>query len=299
MDRWTVDGVTLLAKRDDLCAPAPAGNKVRALELLLAGVQHGTHLLTVGATGSTHALAVAEHGARLGARTTVVTWPQETHAVALATAARLAQVADVVHARSVSDAYVRALLRRLRGGVHWVAAGGSTPLGAVGHAGAALELADQFARGGTDAPDAIVVPLGSGGTAAGMLVGLAAAGLATRVIGVRVVPRIIGNRWHVLRLARRTRALLGRLAETELPAFDATRLMVHEAAYGGAYGRETAEARHAMNALAGAGGPSLEGTYSGKAFAVALARARAAPDERVLFWLTFDARWLAAARPAT
>jgi hypothetical protein len=42
-----------------------------------------------------------------------------------------------------------------------------------------------------------------------------------------------------------------------------------------------------------AGGPMLEATYSAKAFSVALARARHSPDERVLFWLTFDGRWLA------
>ena len=36
----------------------------------------------------------------------------------------------------------------------------------------------------------------------------------------------------------------------------------------------------------------LDPTYSAKSFAVALERARRAPDERVLFWLTFDGRWL-------
>jgi hypothetical protein len=40
------------------------------------------------------------------------------------------------------------------------------------------------------------------------------------------------------------------------------------------------------------GGPVLDGTYSAKALAAALAHARRAPDERVLFWLTFDGRWL-------
>ena len=35
VERWCVDGVSLLAKRDDLSASALGGNKVRALELLL------------------------------------------------------------------------------------------------------------------------------------------------------------------------------------------------------------------------------------------------------------------------
>ena len=37
MERWEVNGVSLLIKRDDLISPVLGGNKVRALELLLAG----------------------------------------------------------------------------------------------------------------------------------------------------------------------------------------------------------------------------------------------------------------------
>jgi D-cysteine desulfhydrase len=298
VESWTVGGTTLLAKRDDLSAPPPGGNKVRALELLLAGLRPGQALLTVGATGSTHALAVAQHGARLGARTEVVTWPQESHEIARATATRMEEVADVTHARSVAEAYVRAMLRRLRGGgggsVHWVPAGGSTPLGALGHVSAALEMADQLARDDRAAPDTLVVPLGTGGTAAGILVGLTVAGLPTRVIGVRVVPRIVANRARVLRLARRTHALLARLAGAVLPPLDGggSNFEVDAGAYGGAYGRETVEARAAVEELRMVGGPMLESTYSAKAFSVALGRARRSPHERVLFWLTFDGRWL-------
>ena len=289
---WRVDGVTLLAKREDVSAPSPGGNKVRALELLLAGVRPGRILLTVGSSGSTHALAVAEHGARFGAHTQVITWPQETHAIADATSARLSAIAAVTAARSVAEAYLRAAVRRLRGGMHWVPAGGSVPLGVLGHVSAALELVEQIVRLHVREPVQLIVPLGTGGTAAGILVGLALAGSSMRVVGVRVVPRVVANRARVLRLASRTHALLGRLAGVVLPPLDASRLEVEQSAYGGAYGRESAEARSAADALRDAGGPRLDGTYSAKAFGVALARARRAPDERVLFWLTFDGRWL-------
>jgi D-cysteine desulfhydrase len=293
VEPWVIGEATMLAKRDDLSAPPPGGNKVRALELLLAGLRADQTLLTVGATGSTHALAVAEHGARLGARTTVITWPQETHPVARATAARLAEAADVINAGSVAEAYLRAAMRRMRGHVHWVPAGGSVPRGVLGHVSAALDMADQLSRAGWRSPHSLVVPLGTGGTAAGLLVGLALAGLPTQVVGVRVVPRVVANRGRVLRLARRTRALLARLADVELPPLDATRFLVDDGAYGGAYGRETPDAQAAAAELRTAGGPLLDATYSAKAFSVALARARHSPDERVLFWLTFDGRWLA------
>ena len=292
VERWTVDGATLLAKRDDLSAPDLGGNKVRALELLLAGLGPGHTLLTVGPTGSTHALAVAQHGLRLGIGSEVITWPQEMNDVALATASRLARRAHITRASSPVDAYVRAVVRRLRGGVRWIPAGGSSPLGALGHASAALELVAQLERDGLPFPQTIVAPLGSGGTVAGLLVGLAVAGLPTRVVGVRVVPRSVGNRWRVMRLARQSGALLARLAGESPLELDASRLVIEQEAYGGAYGRETEDARIAGALLRVSGGPRLDGTYSAKAFGHALARARRAPHGSVLFWLTFDGRWL-------
>lgn len=298
VERWRVGDASLLIKRDDLDAPLLGGNKARALELLLGGVDPACTLLTVGATGSTHALSLAQHGAALGIRTQVITWPQETHAVADATASRMRELAEVTRARSVLRAFARVGWRRLtRRDMHWIPAGGSVPLGALGHVDAVLELADQLARDGTAMPDTIVLPLGSGGTTAGLLVGLALAGARTRVIGVRVVPRLVANRRHVMRLARRTRALLASLTGESLPPLDRARLEIEHGAFGGAYGRETASARDAADALRRAGGPPLEGTYSAKAFSVALARAQHAPDERVLFWLTFDGRWLASTMP--
>lgn len=299
VETWHVAGATLRIKRDDLDAPLLGGNKARALELLLAGADPSRPLLTVGATGSTHALSVAYHGVALGLRTQVITWPQEAHAVADATATRMRELADVTPARSVLRAFIRAAWRRATQRVHWIPAGGSTPLGALGHVDAALELADQLAREGAPMPDVIVLPLGSGGTTAGLLVGLALAGARTRVIGVRVVPRLVANHRHVRRLARRTRALLERLTGERLPPLDDERLEIEHGAFGGAYGRETDDARRASRLLHEAGGPLLEGTYSAKAFAVALARAQRSPDERVLFWLTFDGRWLATPKEST
>jgi len=293
VEEWRVGGVTLLIKRDDLDTPLLGGNKARALELLLARVDPRRAVLTVGATGSTHALAVARHGAALGLRTQVITWPQETHVIADATAVRMRQLADVTPARSVAGAFLRAAWRRAVRRPHWIPAGGSTPLGALGHVDAALELVDQLARDERGLPDRIVLPLGSGGTTAGLLVGLAVAGARTQVVGVRVVPRLVGNRGHVLRLARRTRALLASLGGEPLPPLDPSRLVIEHGAYGSAYGRETAAAQRAAELLRAAGGPPLDGTYSAKAFAVALAHAQRAPDEGVIFWLTFDGRWLA------
>jgi 1-aminocyclopropane-1-carboxylate deaminase/D-cysteine desulfhydrase-like pyridoxal-dependent ACC family enzyme len=292
LELWEIGGVSLLVKRDDLTTPTLGGNKARALEHLLAGVGPDDRLLTVGSTGSTHALSVAHFAARLGAPTYVVTWPQEDHDVARATAARLATLATVMHAGSPVEAMARATLRRFTSRVRWIPSGGTSALGALGHVNAAIELDDQLKRDGYLAPETLVVPLGTGGTAAGLLVGLALAGLRTRVIGVRVVPRIVANRTRVLRLARSAASLFGRLAGVDAPRIDDDRLVIDEQQYGGAYARETDASREAEALAREMGGPALEGTYSAKALAAALAYAQRTPDERVLFWLTFDGRWL-------
>ena len=292
IERWDLGDASLLVKRDDLTTPTLGGNKARALELLLAGAGPGDVLLTVGSTGSTHALAVAHFAARLGARVEVITWPQEEHDVSLATAARLREVAQVTAARSPATAMLRAFARRLRRRVRWIPAGGSSPLGALGHAAAALELADQLAREHAAPPDTLVVPVGSGGTAAGLLVGLELAGLPTRVLGVRVVPRVVANRRRVLALARRAAALFGERAGVAAPVVDESRFAIEETQYGGAYARETRASRTSQELVLAREGPALEGTYSAKALAAALERARATPAERVLYWLTFDGRWL-------
>ena len=66
---------SLWLKRDDLGATPLGGNKVRALEFLLAGVRRGGRVVTVGSAGSTHALAVATYAALLGANSiAVITW---------------------------------------------------------------------------------------------------------------------------------------------------------------------------------------------------------------------------------
>jgi len=53
--------------------------------------------------------------------------------------------------------------------------GGNGPLGVLGQAGAAMELAEQIERGELPDPDGIVVALGSGCTTAGLVLGVAAA----------------------------------------------------------------------------------------------------------------------------
>jgi D-cysteine desulfhydrase len=279
----------LWIKRDDLCADPMGGNKVRALEFLLGGVARDERIVTVGSAGSTHALAVATYGKRLGAHVVVARWTQEMNTAATHVAERLMREAEGAPLfRSPAGAYAWALRERLQG-ARWIPAGGSAPLGVLGHVNAGLELVAQIDAGVLPQPACVIVPLGTGGTAAGLALAFAIAQRDIRVVGARVVPRIVARQGRVLGLARRTARLIERMAQAKLPRVRAHMLDVAHETYGGAYGRETEVATHAAGQLRASSGISLDGTYSAKAFALALSLAAREPT---LFWLTFDSRLL-------
>ncbi len=279
-------------KRDDLAGEHLGGNKLRALEFLLGSVTSGDVVLTAGGLGSTHVLATLHHARSLGARGRAVRWWHEMNPVAERVSSRTSELAirSEDHAGPVR-ALVLAHLARARGGAHWVPPGGSSPLGVLGHVNAGLELAEQVARGELPEPDTVVVPLGTGGTAAGLALGFLLGGIASRVLGARVVPRIAGSRWRVLRLADATARLIERHTGERLPRIDRTRVRLAHDVYGGGYGRVLPEAERARGVLERVTDVRLDSTYSAKAFVAALAERRREGGV-VLFWLTFDARWM-------
>ena len=159
--------VSLWIKRDNLNAEVCGGNKARTLEWLLAHVQPGDQVLTLGGEGSTHVLATAIHAARLGASTRALRWRHEMNPTAERVAAlALAHCESApVYATSIG-AMIRAAIYRLRHRhtpLHYIPLGGSVPLGVLAHVNAALELAQQISDGLLPHPARLVVPLGSGG----------------------------------------------------------------------------------------------------------------------------------------
>ncbi|MEP6690959.1 MAG: pyridoxal-phosphate dependent enzyme [Gemmatimonadaceae bacterium] len=284
----------LWVKRDDLSATLLGGNKVRALEWLLGDLRAGDTVVTIGGEGSTHVLATAEHAAALGIRTHAARWRHDMHPVAHAVGARAgALVATRAIHRTPAGAIFRAWRLQL-GGARWIPGGGTTPLGILGHVNAALELAEQAAAGEMPAPSAIVVPLGTGGTAAGIALGLAIAGLDCTVVCARVAPRIVANAWRVRALANATARFIERRTGERVPRVPGARIRVTHAVYGGAYGRPLVAAGDWAAAARETLGLTLDDTYSAKAFAAALDLARAG-EPVTLFWSTFDARWLSTA----
>jgi D-cysteine desulfhydrase len=150
----------------------------------------------------------------------------------------------------------------------------------ISHLLGALELAGQCPA----APDAIVAPLGRGGTVAGLLLGLAALEWPTRVIAVRVAPRVVANRWRVMWLGQAAARLL---ADHDIriphPASPIPLTVVN--GLGRGYGHAT-PAGESARALAAEHGLTLDPTYSAKAFGFLLQRG-AWNVQRVVFWHTF------------
>jgi D-cysteine desulfhydrase len=279
----------LWVKRDDLTASSLGGNKVRALEWLLGGIQPGDVVLTAGGEGSTHVLTTATYAFELGGTTHAVRWKHEMNPSAIEVAERArAACATIVTAPGPVTGLLRAHSSR-RPGTLWIPPGGTSPLGMLGHVNAALELADQIARGEIPLPARVVLPVGSGGTAAGLALGFAIAKMDTIVVGARVAPRIAAGRMRVLYLARRARRFIERAISGPIAHVNPSRVRILHSVYAGAYGRPLAGAATSTRLLERATGARLDGTYSAKAFAAANAIARR-ESGITLFWLTFDAR---------
>jgi D-cysteine desulfhydrase len=274
----------LWLKREDLSATAYGGNKVRGLEFLLAGRPTGTVCVTIGGIGSTHCLATATHTRTLGLRSVLAQFPQPETPASREVAAACAARADLA-IRSGSRATLPfAVWRAWRsagrlGPRHWIPGGGATPRAVLGHLLAGLELASQLSA----PPEAVVVPLGSGSTTAGLALAMAALEWPTTVVAVRVAPTIVANRWRVNRLARQAARLLRPLGFSfSVPP---AALAIQDG-LGRGYGYPTPAGASAAD-LATRHGVTLDPTYGAKAFAAL--RSLPASFRRVVFWHTFAA----------
>jgi D-cysteine desulfhydrase len=273
----------LWIKRDDLTAAPVGGNKVRALEFLLAPLARGTELITGGSRGSTHVLATAIYGRAMGLRVRAAAWPQEMNDVARQVDRRLESEVDREHFSSPVTAALWLTWQAWRGR-QTIPAGGTSPLGMLGHVNAALELTDQIHAGLLPEPKRVVVPLGTGGTVAGLALGFRLGGIDCEVVGARVVPKIVANKRRVRHLMHSIIRLVERRARTRIILRGEPRVRIDNDVYGGAYGRPLATAPSATST-----GVPLDPTYSAKACVAALHHAR---EVDTLFWLTFDSRWM-------
>jgi len=250
------------------------GNKVRKLEWIIPEAhRRGVRtLFTVGGIGTHWGLACALYGRERGLRTVLglVDQPVDDHV--RAQLARLEASGAELHrfrtARRLRLAAPWLILKNVRGRrLPWyLPAGGSNAVGALGYVETALELADQVRRGALPEPATIVVPVGSGGTAAGLAVGLRLGGLHSRVFGVVVNDSFPLDAPVIARLANRTADLLAARGAEALPSIEPDDLDARFDWLGATYGDPT-PASTRMVAAAARAGLELEPVYTGKALA--------------------------------
>ncbi len=286
-------------KRDGLSAPRYGGNKVRKLEFSLGRAQKkgADTLITAGGVGSHHVFATSLYGAEFGFDTHAVLLPQPYHAhVEEQLRADLAIGTHLYAAQHVSQ-MLREIVRiaarlKLQGKRPYVLPiGGSNVWGTLGYVNAGLELAAQIDARLCPDPDAVFVACGSCATAAGLALGLAAGGVSTSVVAVRVTGRMLANRLVLRRLIWNAqdilRGLEPRFPDVARRAFAS--LTLDDSELGRGYGLSSPSSEAALALAQREGGVTLDTTYTSKAFASLLRAAEGARrGQKLLFWNTLS-----------
>lgn len=279
-----VDGASVWCKDESgFGSGGWGGNKVRKLEWILPDVHRrgARTILTVGGLGTNWGLATALYAREQGLRTALALIDQPVDDHVREQLARLRRSGAALHftrtkRRTVAAApwlYLRHTTRGRR--PYFLPAGGSAPVGTLGYAEAAFEIAEQVSAGALPEPSHVVTAVGSGGTAAGLALGLRLAGLErTRVVGVVVNDTLRLDAGAVVTLAGRTERLLRErgadLPPARLTPGDVT--MVRDW-LGPGYGHATPQGLGAQRLAAASGQLRLEPVYTAKAFAALLAMA--------------------------
>jgi D-cysteine desulfhydrase len=292
-------------KHDEATSSLYGGNKVRKLEFLLrrAKDQGARRVATFGAVGSNHAVATAIHAIELGLDCTCFLSHQKaTPRVARTLKLHRRLGTEIFHwGHSVDQ--VALFRKHLQGRGAWVIPlGGTCWLGVVGFINAGLELARQIADGIVERPDRIYIACGTTGSAAGLALGIAAAGLDSTVHAIQVADNPFASEQKMHKLMNKTRFILNNV-DSSFTAEDHERKVVWRDEFlAGGYARVDEATAAAVMLGKDQLELSLETTYTGKAMAAMLHDIEATDYDgsRCLFWNTYNARPLpvSAAKPA-
>lgn len=298
---------SLWIKRDDTSGELHGGNKVRKLEYLLAGLS-GQKNVTVKAYGpisSNWTLACAVYARVLGLGFHLLLFRIKgvvANDDAVSLEMDLSNDVEVLSGpvflipKLVKNYLTRTPARRLV----ILPPGGTSSTSILGYVNAYFELLEQVDAGLVPLPDVIVLPHGTGGTAAGLAAAAAMAEKKCRILGVRVAARIFSNAFV-------TRALAGAAVRIvtdgsgKMPV-KVTRdhINVDGGFAGSGYGVATPEGLEAARIVEAEEGITLDTTYTAKAMACLIGRAREGwgRGENILFWHTLNSVPLEVARTA-
>jgi D-cysteine desulfhydrase len=277
----------LYVKRDDLTGSHLSGNKIRKLEYLLADAVacKATHVITCGGLQSNHCRATALAAASLGmkpelllrtpnGRRDELPSPSEGNVLLDRLSGATIHLCDPEGYRDSKAALMRDIAQEIAaaGGRPFVVPeGGSNALGSLGYVHAARELVEQLGR---NEPTTVWVPVGSGGTLAGLALGFKALGVPYRAVGVPVCDD-----------TQTFQAIVQRISAAASEAYDLPRLDIDdydliEGFQGRGYGLTTAPELAVLRDALHRDGLVLDHVYTGKAYGALLSMARQS-DQRL------------------
>jgi len=299
------DYSNLWIKRDDLSHKSYGGNKVRKLEFILAEAKSlDKHkVVTFGATGTNHGVATSLFCQQENLACKIYLFDQP-NTKTVQSNLKLMQVfnAQLEHKGSLFKTalsfYLEKLLAKLKlqKQSYFLFAGGSNIAGCLAFVNAAFELKAQIDQLIVPEPDYIFCPVGSSATVAGLTLGCHLAGINSTVIGIRVAPSHLGiipscTPHTIQSLMTKTYRHLKRLdhsisrskqQEQALPE-----IQLDNSHFGSGYGQLTKEGDQAT-ALFSKAGITLEPTYTAKAAAAVLSHCNKHPEDKVLYWHTYN-----------
>ncbi len=284
-----VGGPNLWFKRDDLIPAGFGGNKVRALDVIVAdAIMRGADSLVTGAGSlSNHVRAAAAVASLKGLSFAGVYWgapaprAEGNHRLAVMLGADIRFTGDLD--RTSVDAAIEETARKLLANgrrPYKIPRGGACPLAALSHALAVRETLAQCAALGV-APECVVLAAGGGATLAGWLLGSALFNAPWRIEAFTVSRPAREAAAQAETLAAAGAELIGYRIDLDRAPF-----RMHDDHIGAGYGVTSPEGQRAIEATARTEAIFLDPVYTGKAMAGYMshcARGDYAGIENVLF----------------
>lgn len=311
-------------KRDDQVSGAIGGNKARKLEFLIADAlqRKAKTLVTVGMVGSNHALSVAALGKALGLKVKLILGPQPISENVRKKLLSFHALGAEIRYHSyrifmLIDILWFYLLSFFNSEIYFIPPGGSNSLGSLGYVNAFFELVEQVGEVAIKEktrtrrlgfPEQLIVPIGTGGTTEGLLVGSCLAGYfeKIKIIAVDIVDSFLMSEKRVRKEAAKIYDFIySHLSEVDrkkVPQCNFKSKLAFEYVKGYAvpeYGRAQPEVEAMIKKIKQQEGIELDSTYSGKAMHYLMNEFEknvrlGIKNKQTIFWLTYNAYDLAA-----
>lgn len=283
------EGPQIFIKRDDYSGMATTGNKIRKLEFLLAEAlaQNCDYVITCGGVHSNHARATAVAAAKIGIKSHLVlrngiSKDLEANPLLNRLVGAETEYITTEEYQSVGEIMARVAENlKVKGHRPYIIPeGGSNELGSLGYVKAAEEIAHQLKTMKLKIHH-IVVPVGSGGTYAGMLMGKFLYDLTAQIHGINVCDNaefFINKIQGIVKTANKRFNLNLTISKSDIRIIDGY--------VGKGYGLSSQEEIDTIKRVAQAEGIILDPVYTGKTFYGLHDQIRAGKfrsDENVLF----------------